>query len=247
MARIKLDPNLLKTVNKVFTARSRINLAREESRKGKAPEYHKYVIIDDADFLGVEQNLLNFEGILTNKCILMAAQIVIHILAEALPRTPVDTGLLRESGLAFLEINGRFYPVGEGQKNGIVRAKFNIPRAPKRSSYVEASVSFMRFNERGEDIAIWTHEDLNYWNSEIHPRARTAYTGPKYLETAFLENIDKINKYVLDQVSYGFLAKEIKVATKRLTKKGAVSGRQFVVNQVRIIENRIKRNLRTKI
>ncbi len=145
-----------------------------------------------------------------------AAQIAIDLLRNALPRTPIaskedgtvlpDGGKLRESGRAtVLYREGKeIADVGFGQKNGGVVVDLSRLKTAKgafRGAHTIGSrVTFHRTNAKGEDIALWAHEDLLKYVPRPKPMskigkyvARHPDTGPKYLESVWLE---KKNKYI---------------------------------------------------
>jgi len=105
------------------------------------------------------------------------------ILTEAIDDTPVDTGTLRRSGtttVGKLPDSARVY---EAAKAGADMAKaFPGEIGKEKAVYISFSTPYARRQ----------HEELGY----NHPRGG----GPKYLETPFNCNKNKVLKYVDKQI-----------------------------------------------
>jgi len=155
----------------------------------------------------LDVNTAGLDRVIRKKVAEILAQISIDILARALPRTPVDTGLLRESGRAYLDHGHSGSPIGRvhykdvgwGKKDGSIMADPSRIDIQDTTKSVGAGVEFSREGEAilagGMgilDVAVWAHEDLNPYGG-AKPAARTPGTGPKYLEGPFLE---KKNEYI---------------------------------------------------
>ena len=130
--------------------------------------------------------------------------VTIDLLANAQPRVPVDTGELRESGVATLKMGrgGKTY-IGIGHADGTIEARLgNVTKSKlKNVRTLRAEVSYRRLNEEGADIALWAHEDLLPYSSSQHPRARTLGTGPKYLEIPWIEKAAEYIRFINDEVA----------------------------------------------
>lgn len=132
----------------------------------------------------------------------VVANIIGDLLARSVPRTPVDTGELRESGRAFLQFGHTFIDVAKGKKDGSVT--LNTARLPKsglkNARFIRGNVSFTR-ESNGKDIAVFTHEYLNPYGSGTSPKARTPGTGPKYLENPWNENKESYLEYARREIA----------------------------------------------
>jgi len=159
---------------------------------GKRPGPAKVLTAQLSEF-GINETMLNLDKLslaMKYKAAMVLSEIGIDLLSKALPLTPVDSGELRRSG----EVTLQFFPgdkvvaSGSGEGQVVVRDA-EVPLSKLRSvNKMDMLVQFYRTNEFGEDIALWTHEDINYYTSKQSPRARTEGTGPKYLETPWMEN-----------------------------------------------------------
>ena len=187
---------------------------RPEGRPGPAMSLQTHVI-------GVEEVILNLGKLslaIKYKAAMLLSAIGIDLLSRALPLTPVDTGKLREEGEVVLQFGGTYKVVATGSKEGNVISKdAEVPISRLHAaSKMNMIVQFYRTNEFGEDIALWAHEDLNYSTSQQRPHALTPGTGPKYLETPWINNK---GDYVGMLYELANLRDSIKRATK-ITKYG---------------------------
>lgn len=179
-------------------------------------KYQRSFGIDTANITEVTKNLEITGKYLTLNAMYVVAAIVVDLLQSALPRTPYDTGELRESGRAFLIYDGGAeQDVGYGSKEGTVRTTYNRIRRKDAKHSVSGGVSFFRTGEEGTDVAVWTHEDLLPYDMRPQkPAARKPGTGPKYLEQPWTENMSTYVDWVRDVFSHAEIAKDIKAATK---------------------------------
>jgi hypothetical protein len=129
--------------------------------------------------------------------------VLTHLLANAQPRVPVDTGELRESGRATLNLGYHTITVGKGKKDGTAQFFLGNVRSSLvgKATEISGDVTYFRLNEEGKDIALWTHEDLFPYGSGKHPRARTPGTGPKYLENTWLQYEKHYIDFLKDSLS----------------------------------------------
>ncbi len=161
-----------------------------------------------------------------------AAQVAIDLLRNALPRTPIASredgtvlpygGKLRESGRATVVYREgkEIADVGFGQKNGGVVVDLSRLKTAKgvfRGAHTIGSrVTFHRTNAKGEDIALWTHEDLLKYVPRPKPIglmgkfvARHPGTGPKYLESVWLEKKSVYETFLKKVLSNQSVAKAV--------------------------------------
>jgi hypothetical protein len=136
---------------------------------------------------GLLDNLTALGEYLSKKTVMTVQGIAQDILAAAQPTVPVDTGLLRESGQAVLYVGGSAGEVvAKGNSDGTTdNYNYNYTGGAVKS--VDADVSYNRFSNDGFDVAVFTHEHL-VPEPGAKAHARTAGTGPKYLENAFWRN-----------------------------------------------------------
>jgi len=167
------------------------------------------------------------------------ANVAINLLAAAQPRVPFDTGLLRVSGTATLKIGRSIQVVGVGKDDGTVISHIgSITKARLAGARtLRAEVSYKRIGDKGEDVALWTHEQI--YPFEMRPKkpaARQPGTGPKYLEIPWLENYSSYIEYLKSDLSgIGFettIAKITKVTQKR-------AGRFIIKDFIDIIPEQI--------
>lgn len=196
---------------------------------------------DDREITGVIRNLSKLRGFVAYKVSRLVALCAVDLLANSQPRVPVDTGELRESGRAHVELGGRgFVTVGKGQKDGTIEADLSgiTVNRIKGAVWISANVQYTRWNEFGEDIALWCHETLLPYDSSGHPRARTWFTGPKYLELPFREKVNQYKKFIEGNLSDKVLAKDITRISRKRSKRNLG---KFAVDQVELMENRMSR------
>jgi len=169
--------------------------------------------------IGIEETILNLRNLSTfvkMKAAMMLSEIGIDLLYNALPRTPQDTGQLKDSSTVTLSFFGTYKNIARGTKDDYV----NIIGEPslnqiRNANQINVLVYFTRTNEFGEDIALWAHEELNPYGSSTHPRARKPGTGPKYLEGAWLDNK---SKYISRLQSVGNIAEDVQAGLEMVHK-----------------------------
>lgn len=232
---LKLDPKVARD-----WARSGAEPKGGYLTKGKPPEFFKGQIgISARDMADVISNLNITEEYLNFSAVKVMANIAIDLLSHSMPRVPYDTGELRESGTAVLLFGkptkgrGGAYAkvVGRGTAGGNVNADISALKGKhKGRGYVSANVTFTRFNERGEDIALWAHYDLlPYEARPAKPAARKPGTGPLYLEGPYLERKNQYIGWIKDAFSYDKVEKDIR---KGLSVKKR--GTEYMVDTVKL-------------
>uniref|UniRef100_A0A6M3KG88 Uncharacterized protein n=1 Tax=viral metagenome TaxID=1070528 RepID=A0A6M3KG88_9ZZZZ len=162
------------------------------------------------------------------------ASIGIDLLARALPRTPYETGELRESGLVSMTIGNQWLDIATGNKDGTVTANLSKISVPRHVRNINLEVSFYRISrDGGLDIAQWVHEMLLPYDSRpSKPAARQPRTGPKFLEIPFNEKINDYYNLIADKSN---LERDIAGLSRvRKRKKGP-----FDVDLVTLVESRI--------
>ena len=105
------------------------------------------------------------------------------ILTEAIDETPIDTGTLRRSGtvtIGALPDGAQVYEAAESGSD--MKAAFPGPEGKEKAVYISFNTPYARR----------MHEDLGYT-----PKRGG---GPKYLETPFNRNKNKVIKYADKQI-----------------------------------------------
>lgn len=166
------------------------------------------------------------------------AYIAVDLLAQALPRTPYDTGELRRSGTATLSYQG-YETIGKGTKRGLVNYNYGAidPKKAGRASRIYSNVFFTKINEKGQDIAYWTHEILFPYEvrGSQRPAARQEGTGPKYLELPFRESMPRYRRLL----NYAYTKKTIDVITG--IGQAVQQGKKGQATRIKLIESKIRR------
>lgn len=145
--------------------------------------------------------------------------VLFDIMSYALPRTPVDTGELRESATATIKPGrGALMLIGGGRKDGtafvhqgmINRATlFGVKTLVGNIYYYREGTG----KDKGLDVARWTHFDINYYG-EDSPAARTFGTGPFYLSSAYNERIGAGIRLVKSAVAGNLMEIAVERATR---------------------------------
>jgi len=160
----------------------------------------------------INDNIAVVGELISIKAAKLVAMIANDLLGNTLPMTPYDTGKLRASGTAMMNLGGKPIIVGKADSSfpyEVVDAQIPVITSNdmKRVKKVSAVVYFNRRNEEGKDIALWAHENLLPWVPRPKPSdlkgvpvVTKKFTGPKYLENAF--NIRKMEyKRALQNIS----------------------------------------------
>lgn len=222
---------------------SRLRFEISSKLRGWASEaYHsdipaRGIATVDIEPVNIEELVANLKG-LSDALIVRGARalgvIGLDLLTEAVNRCPVATGDLRRSGTAVLYVGGFAYTIGEGTKEGNIKANLSaLHRAMPKSPRIDLEISFFREGDKGFDVALWTHEDLAPYG---FARARVPGTGPKYLEGPYRENYAKYAKLLRDVVAGRKLETDIRHSSKITRKAG-----KFTVRGVRLDKNKLKR------
>ena len=168
----------------------------------------------------LEGNLRILSENLTDKTIEVLAHIVKHLLDLSQKLVPHDTGELKSQGTGTiyfgLSKGGRFgygIEVARGTESenepAVIRDISRLKgRLNKRVKFVEGEVFYYRFNEEGQDIALWAHEDLNPHGGPS-PAVRKPGRQPKYLEQPYSENIKTYLDWISDAFSYNEIVKDL--------------------------------------
>lgn len=190
------------------------------------------------DLVYVRKNIRIAQRAIAYTVARVMAYVAVDLLAQALPRTPWDTGQLRESGEATLSYRG-FDIIGRGSKQGIVQADYGKVSVNKAgaANRIYSHVYFTRKNEKGEDIAYITHELLYPFEvrDRMRPAATKEGTGPKYLELPFRENQARYTRIIRD----AYKRKTIDVI--RGISQAVKLGQKTEVSRIKLIEGKIKR------
>jgi hypothetical protein len=191
--------------------------------------------INQSEIEGVLRNLEIVSNVISVKAAITVSAIALDLLANAQPRVPYDTGELRRSGKAVLVLDGAGdMIIGVGSEDGTILAmlsKLSAERIKKARS-ISAYVQYIRYNDKGEDIALKMHEELNPYGHFETPRARYPGTSGKYLEAPFNE---RYNKYLnIIQGNFSSLPEDLRKIAKRRSVKGLGS---FTVDLVDLNPN----------
>lgn len=189
----------------------------------------------------LKENIGTCNGIIRQRLIDYLVGVGVDVLRYAIPRTPKDTGQLRESGTVTMDTGRKFLDVARGHKDGGIQLLSALstftPRAAKhvakKAAYLQSIVHFHRTAESAEgprDIALWAHEDLNPYGG-VAPAARTPMTGPKYLEKAVKSRMPLWQKRIVRL--YDAVERDIYQATTRKKVRG--------LDTVKLVITRIKK------
>jgi len=213
-----------------------LQMTREESGVSNIS-----VNVFEEDFKQVIKNLNTVGKVISYTMARAVGYIAVDLLAKAQPRVPVDTGELRKSGranilLGWSPTTGYALEIGRGSQSGrslgpiernlrkITRKR--IERGKRAITNIDARVSYSREGElNGDpiDVALWTHEYLRP-HEERGNRvpgqyyAKVAGTGPKYLELAWLENLNDY-KRILKQAAQNDCLVNLRKITRIIRKK----------------------------
>lgn len=208
----------------------------------------------------LRKNVTNLKNLVKYNTTVVVREILIDLMVQVQPRVPKHRvfdgeeerfgpmpppGQLRESGRAVLlyEAGSRkFYQdVGIGKADGTIDVKQTISKSYFKATYIGGTLYYQRTNDQGQDIALWAHEYLGY-EHERHDKnrdpskyyARTPLTGPKYLETPWMEN----RKKYISWLSYSMRTIPKKVG--KISKITKVPGK-YTVDRVELVAAQIRR------
>ena len=181
----------------------------------------------------LSDNIALFDEYITNAGVRVLAEIGIHLLANTHPRVPYETGELRSSGRAVLIFGrgrgGYYKTVARGVSDGIYGSldkvetidfselKGRVTKA-KGIDKVLLNVFYTKTGEDGQDVAVFTHENIADYGAGTHPRARQPGTGPKYLERTYIENKADYISWIRDRFSYSKIRGDI-IASMRVARR----------------------------
>jgi len=228
------------------------------------------VRIDKNEINQVLKNMGATLGVITTGIARAIASIGVDVLANAQPRVPKDPGRevdvinkkgeivknketgktesiwykggkLRESGRAILQIGSGYKIVGRGNADGTIMANLRGLKYYLPTKRIGSSVQYTRENSRGEDIALWCHEELLPHDQRTNRAkgmkyARTPGTGPKYLEIPFIEKRDEYISFIKNLFSKQNLGNTIEKSTQII--QGTRT--KYAVNRVKIINDKVK-------
>lgn len=165
-------------------------------------------------------NLSVFGETLTKNGAETLANIGAHLLSHTHPKVPFDTGELRASGRATLKFTpGTYMDVAKGTTGETIDVEFYglkskiIPRLQR----IDLTVHYSKEGDMGLDIAVWTHEDLLYYYERPEkPAARQPGTGPKYLESTFVNYESEYIAWLENATSQNRVSSEIRKDMKVL-------------------------------
>lgn len=183
--------------------------------KQKGPLKKKSIDVEISKFIGI---WLEMEKAAAEAVMAVFDTVGYKILFDAVNTCPYETGMLRRSARGDVQLGGsglkNILYVPEADDAGYFEIK-SRPITQKQSIAQHAQrmggrrmrlwFSFSRTNERGENIAVWTHEELLPFSSR---KRRSEYeeetgrspiyfatkpgTGPKYLENAIAKYHNEI-------------------------------------------------------
>jgi len=170
------------------------------------------------------------------------------LLAHSQPRVPYDTGKLRTSGIATIRAGvGGARVVASGNADGTVNANLGLFSSSSlgRVRTFRLDVGYQRTGKDGDDIALWTHEDLFPQDERPETRvkggpkyAKKLGTGPKYLEMAFIERSSRYLGFLRSVINSEQLGNEIEhgsKVTKRAKGRHAVNVKDPVLSRIQIL------------
>lgn len=205
-------------------------------------------------------NLKVFGDLLTDQAVESVANAVVMILSLSQRTVPHDTGELKASGTAFIRFGkgrgGYTKIVGRGSSGEESGVQANISGLRGRVSkvdYILGQVVYSRTNEEGENIALWTHEELKPYEERPNKKSANVISdssrpfpskpskekpgeggpkyakkpgrGPKYLENAYNAVKGDYLSNIREALSTGTLSREIR---KRMQVKSR--GKSYEVN-----------------
>ena len=128
-------------------------------------------VISPSDFGILKKNLEEVAKYYILKALWVMVHSQVHLLATAVPRTPVDTGLLRESAQVKLKskkFSGTVLAkVAKGKRDGSIEVNYDTVNSvisrmsPERIKNAAVEVVYNRVKRGNFDVAVFTHEELN--------------------------------------------------------------------------------------
>lgn len=204
------------------------------------------------------KNILTVQNIISAGAIWSVGTVVADLLAKALPRTPYDTGELRESGAARLFVgrslgSGYAVDLAKGNADGSVSvdlSRLKIKNIQKSAKYISGIITFSRFgvfegaygDKENVDVALMTHEELLPFEKRPQKIPYTATkqgTGPKYLELPFLQMKNVYERYILDNLNETSISRIVKGISSKAKGSVAKTGK-YTVDEV-VLHNDLAR------
>lgn len=177
----------------------------------------------DTTVTGLDQLIENLNSVgelISLKAARAIGLIAIDLLSNTQPRVPIDTGELRESGVAVLKLGrARKLIIGTGNADGTVSADLGGIKKAKLAHVrtIRSEVSYSKMKD-DFDVAVYAHEQLAPYNGEHgtkdRPIAQTPGTGPKYLDIPWRQKKSTYIKFLKDAVSGNELNHDIQQITK---------------------------------
>jgi len=188
---------------------------------------------------GIKEVLSNLDAInvlIKMKLARALALGICDVLSVSQPAVPIDTGELRESGLARIKLGHRSYDVGTGNADGSISVAIgNITKSTlEHVRTMQGEVSYYR-TDGAMDVAVFTHEDLNPHGGP-HPAARMPGTGPKYLQNAWSARSQAVEDTIADVLNNRAISTDI-LGLQKITQKGRVG--RFTVDEVALNANMV--------
>lgn len=139
---------------------------------------------------GLIYNLHAIGGIITNQYAMAVGECVQLVLERSVPKAPVESGELRESGTATVEFRGRYnyaMTIGKGIASGSTENK-DLKRLARVGRFgrvkkhginqIIGNVFFQKTNIWGEDVALWAHEMMQPFEARRKPPEESRTIGP---------------------------------------------------------------------
>jgi len=226
---------------------SSVRLVRGVSPKHYPVKINGKITVDSREFEQVGKNLRVAGSLITEKSVRALALCAIDLLRKAQPTVPIASdskgrllphaGKLRESGRASILLGGgkKVKDVATGRKDGGVNVNLGGLTGIRTANDIEARVSYYRINSEGDDIALWAHEDLLPYIPRPSGRkpeelqgyfvARREGSGPKFLESPWLQNKGYYLSYLKRTLNNQILARDLRGIAKRVDVRGLGKGR----------------------
>jgi hypothetical protein len=198
------------------------------------------------------KNIAAIQGIVSVGAMISVGAIAIDLLSRAMPRTPYDSGELRESGAARIFLGrspnfGYALEIGIGAADGTVKgdlSRLKATRLNKSVTFISGLIGYSRFGvyegsygkKEMVDVALMTHEDLLPYEARskrIPYTARKPGTGPKYLELPFLQYKNVYENLLRNNLKETKISEIIRKISKVSSKRG-----RYEVNNV-VITNKL--------
>lgn len=199
------------------------------------------------------KNIAAIQDIISVGAMVSVGAIAVDLLSRAMPRTPYESGKLRESGVARIFLgrgpnSGYALDLGIGSADGTVKgdlSKLKSARLTKNVTYISGFIGYSRMGyfeepftgtKRLVDVALMTHEELLPYEDRykrIPYTARKPGTGPKYLELPFLQYKNVYENLLRNNLNETKISEIIRKISKVSSKRG-----RYEVNNV-VITNKL--------